>query len=223
MGRNNAPGKAVFPHGPMNCSKARFLVYAYLDRDLPRNDAEALQRHLASCEPCAARGQSARGLGKVLRTRLDYARAPIDLRERIHSRLTAPVRPSYAPLGIAASILLLILPLVADQRGPRTAAISLASVGVAGPARIVPVSRQMTGTFVCLQCEAGHSDAVCPVDGDKSEESGHELGFCADNGERWRVMTADRAFTESSVGQTVTVEGVAFPESGFLRASRVGY
>ena len=51
----------------------------------------------------------------------------------------------------------------------------------------------------------------------------HELGFCADNGERWRLMTADREFASASVGQTVTVEGVAFPESGFLRASRVGY
>ena len=70
----------------MNCSKARFLLYAYLDRDLPRQDAEALQRHLASCGPCAARGQSARGLGKLLRTRLDYARAPIDLRETAELR-----------------------------------------------------------------------------------------------------------------------------------------
>jgi anti-sigma factor (TIGR02949 family) len=203
----------------MNCSKARFLLYAYLDRDIPRQDAEALQRHLASCGPCAARGQSARRLGKLLRTRLDYARAPIDLRERLNSRLASPVRPSYAPLGIAASILLLILPLVSDHRGPRSAAMSLATVAIAAPpARVVPVSRQMTGTFVCLQCEARHSTAVCPL-----EEPRHELGFCADNGERWRVMTTDREFASSSVGQTVTVEGVAFPESGYLRASRVGY
>ena len=117
----------------MNCSKARFLVYAYLDRDLPRQDAEALQRHLSSCGPCAARGQSARGLSKLLRTRLDYARAPIDLRERLSSRLTARVKPTYAPLGIAASILLLILPLVSDQRGPRGTAISLATVTIAAP------------------------------------------------------------------------------------------
>jgi mycothiol system anti-sigma-R factor len=204
----------------MNCSQARFLVYAYLDRDLPRQDAEALQRHLASCGPCAARGQSARGLGKLLRTRLDYARAPIDLRERLCSRLTARVKPTYAPLGIAASILLLILPLVSDQRGPRGAAISLATVTIAAPGtRVVPVSRKMTGTFVCLQCEAGHADAACPL----KEVPVHELGFCADNGERWRLMTTDREFANASVGQTVTVEGVAFPESGFLRASRVGY
>lgn len=203
----------------MNCSKARFLVYAYLDRELPRTDAEALQRHLAVCSSCAVRGRSARGVNKVLRTRLDYARAPIGLRERLHAGLVTPqIRPRYAPLGIAASILLLILPLVADQRGPGAAAISIAgTVAVAGQS-VVPVSRQMTGTFVCLQCEGRHPQASCPL-----EESVHELGFCADNGERWRVMSADPAFTTASVGQTVTVEGVAFPESGFLRASRVGY
>jgi anti-sigma factor (TIGR02949 family) len=203
----------------MNCSKARFLVYAYLDRDLPRRDAEALERHLASCPPCAARGQSARGLGKLLRTRLDYARAPINLRERLNSRLAPRVKPN-APLGIAASILLLILPLVSDHSGPRGAAMSLATVAIGAPgSRFVPVSRKMTGTFVCLQCEAGHADAACPFE----EKPVHELGFCADNGERWRLMTTDREFASASVGQTVTVEGVAFPESGFLRASRVGY
>lgn len=207
----------------MNCSKARFLVYAYLDRELPRSDSEALQRHLAHCAPCDARSRSARNLGRILRTRLDYARAPIGLRERLHSGLLTPqVRPRYAPLGVAASILLLILPLVADQRNPRAAAASLAgAVAVTAPAGPVrPVARKMTGTFVCLQCEAAHQpNAVCPA----QEPAVHELGFCADNGETWRVMSADAAFAESSVGQTVTVEGVAFPESGFLRASRVGY
>ena len=160
------------------------------------------------------------GIGKLLRTRLDYARAPIGLRERLNAGVTARLRPSYAPLGIAASILLLILPLVADQTGARSAALSLAgSVAIAAPSsRVVPVSRQMTGTFVCLQCEARHAGTPA-----RSTEPVHELGFCADNGERWRMMTTDREFATASVGQTVTVEGVAFPESGFLRASRVGY
>jgi hypothetical protein len=166
---------------------------------------------------------SARNLTRLLRTRLEYARAPIRLRERLDSGVyTRPLRVRYAPIGIAAAILLMILPLVADQRGPRQAALSLAgSVAVAGAApRVVPVSRQMTGTFVCLQCEASHAAAqACPLD----EPTVHELGFCADNGETFRVMTTDPAFKSASVGQTVTVEGVAFPESGFLRASRVGY
>lgn len=206
--------------GPMNCAIARFLLYAYMDRELPRTDAEALEKHLALCGSCAVRARSARGLLKLLRSRLQYARAPIGLCERLHAGLLTPhIRPRYAPLGLAASILLLILPLVADQPGPRTAAMSLAgSVAVATPRRIVPVSKQMTGTFVCLQCEGSHDARVCPLD-----EKIHELGFCADNGETWRMMTADPAFTTAALGQTVTVEGMAFPESGFLRASRVGY
>jgi anti-sigma factor (TIGR02949 family) len=204
----------------MDCTKARFLVYAYLDRELPRTDAEALNRHLMLCSSCAARSRSARGLLKILRSRLDYARAPIGLRERLHAGLLTPqIRPRYAPLGLAASILLLILPLVADQPGPRSAAMALVGpVAVTAPAGVVPVSRRMTGTFVCLQCEGRHAKGTCPL-----EEAVHELGFCADNGETWRVMTSDAASATASVGQIVTVEGMAFPESGFLRASRVGY
>jgi anti-sigma factor (TIGR02949 family) len=206
----------------MNCPKARFLLYAHLDREMSRADSDALQRHLAQCGSCAARAHSARNLTRLLRTRLEYARAPIRLRERLDSGVySRPLRIRYAPIGIAASILLMILPLVADQSGPRHAALSLAgSVAVAGAApAVVPVKRQMTGTFVCLQCEASHAAAhACPVD-----DNVHELGFCADNGETFRVMTTDEEFKSASVGQTVTVEGVAFPESGFLRASRVGY
>ena len=204
----------------MDCTRARFLVYAYLDRELPRGEGESLQRHLVGCPSCAARGRSARNLVKLLQSRLDRAPAPIGLREKLNSGAYAlPPRPRYAPLGLAASILLLLLPLVADQPSPRSAAMSLAGpVAVAVPP-VLPV-RQMTGTFVCLQCEARHGGGVCPID---ERERVHELGFCADNGETWRMMTTDSALAQSSVGQAVTVEGVAFPESGFLRASRVGY
>jgi anti-sigma factor RsiW len=204
----------------MDCTRARFLVYAYLDRELPRVEGEALQRHLATCASCAARGRSARSLVKLLRSRLDRAPAPIGLREKLNSGSYAvvPARPRYLPLGLAASILLLLLPLVADQSSPRSAAISLATpVAVVGAA-VRPESRQMTGTFVCLQCEARHGRGACPLD-----ERVHELGFCADDGSTWRLMTSDSELAAASVGQTVTVEGVAFPQSGFLRASRVGY
>jgi hypothetical protein len=76
----------------------------------------------------------------------------------------------------------------------------------------------LTGTLVCLQCENRHEAGLCPL-----PESQHEAGFCADNGEVWRLMARDPSAFPSNVGQTVTVEGVAFPQSGFLRASRVGY
>ena len=52
-----------------------------------------------------------------------------------------------------------------------------------------------------------------------------QTGFCAENGELWRVMSLDRNAdsVQASLGRTATVEGVAFPESGFMRVSRVGY
>ncbi|HTR04243.1 MAG TPA: hypothetical protein VMN82_13705 [Thermoanaerobaculia bacterium] len=204
----------------MNCARARFLLYTTVDPDLAGPDEAALDRHVAFCAPCAARARSARALSGLLRSRLRYDRAPRRLLRRLADGRYEP-RFRYAPIGIAASILLMILPLVADQAVPGGAILSMgAPVAVAGaPAGVVPVSRKMTGTFVCLQCEGNHEKDSCPL----REPVVHELGFCADNGETFRVMTTDSAFAEESVGEAVTVEGVAFPESGFLRASRVGY
>ncbi|HTY40386.1 MAG TPA: hypothetical protein VMH79_00800 [Thermoanaerobaculia bacterium] len=206
----------------MNCARARFLLYTTVDPDLAGPDEAALDRHVAFCAPCAARARSARALSGLLRTRLRYDRAPGKLLQRLaDGRYEPRLRIRYAPIGIAASILLMILPLVADQAVPRGAILSMAApVAVAGaPRGVLPVSRRMTGTFVCLQCEGNHDKDSCPL----REPVVHELGFCADNGETFRVMTTNTAFAEESVGQAVTVEGVAFPESGFLRASRVGY
>jgi len=204
----------------MNCTRARFLLYTSLDRELPGADGGALDRHLAFCSPCAARARSARSLSGLLRSRLQYDRAPMRLRQRLHDGRYEPrLRPRYAPLGLAASILLLILPLAADHGIPPGAIFTMAApVAVAAPRGVIPVARQMSGTFVCLQCEGRHEKETCPL-----TEPVHELGFCADNGETFRVMTTDSTFASASVGQAVTVEGVEFPESGFLRASRVGY
>ncbi len=204
----------------MNCARARFLLYAHLDRELPGAEEAALDRHVAFCAPCATRARSARSLSGILHSRLRHDHAPEALLERLRSgRLEPRMRMRYAPLGIAASILLLILPLVADQAGPRGGVFSMvAPVAVTAPRGVIPVSRQMSGTFVCLQCDGRHEKELCPL-----TEPAHELGFCADNGETFRVMTTDAAFASASVGQAVTVEGVAFPESGFLRANRVGY
>jgi hypothetical protein len=204
----------------MNCTRARFLLYTILEREAPGSDGGALDRHLAFCGPCAARARSARSLSGLLRSRLQYDRAPMRLRQRLYDGHFEPrLRPRYAPLGLAASILLLILPLAADQGVPRGAIFSMAApVAVAAPRRVVPVSRQMTGTFVCLQCDGRHEKEACPL-----TEPVHELGFCADDGETFRVMTTDSTFASASVGQAVSLEGVTFPESGFLRASRVGY
>jgi hypothetical protein len=76
----------------------------------------------------------------------------------------------------------------------------------------------LTGTFVCIQCEGRQESGLCPI-----AEPAHVPGFCADNGEIWRLMTRDPLFGETPIGRTATLEGTAFPQSGFLRANRVGY
>ncbi len=202
----------------MNCASTRFLLYAYLDRDLSPCEAQALARHLAECGPCEARARSARGLVKLLRSRLGRAPVPARLRIRLEQRGHPVVRPRYPVFATAAAILLLILPLVADVPGRRPAPTSPVSLATLVPPPLRLVARRLSGTLVCLHCETRLEAGLCPL-----PQAEHEPGLCADNGEVWRLMSRDNSFTQASAGQTVTIEGIAFPQSGFLRASRVGY
>jgi Putative zinc-finger len=206
----------------MNCARARFLIYAYLDRELSPLEAENLSRHVGECGSCAARAASARGLARLLHSRLDRTPAPPRLRARLHGVPFEPVlRPRYPVIATAAALLVMLLPLVSDT-APRSA--SMATAGLVAPATMAPgprlVSRRLTGTFVCLECEARSEVGLCPL-----SHAEHQTGFCAENGELWRLMSLDRGAdsVQASLGRTVTVEGVAFPESGFMRVSRVGY
>jgi len=212
----------------MNCAQARFLLYAYTDREISPAEAEALSRHLSDCPPCEARSRSARGLVRVLKSRVERSPAPVRLRERLHGGEVYPARFRYPLAATAAVVLFLLVPLVADVAGPREAShvalAGMAGVGVlSGGSAAVPVSdvlptRHMSGTLVCLDCEARSEAGLCPL-----PHAHHEPAFCADNGEVWRLMSRDPSFTQKAAGQSLTVEGVTFPRSGFLRASRVGY
>lgn len=206
----------------MNCRKARFLLYAHLDRELSRTDADELSRHLSTCSPCAARAESARGLAKVLRSRMDRSPAPARLRSRLQNVafLPEPTRPRSSSYLFAAALALLVVPLVTDDRVPaaRAAAPEQLTVSAAGVAPLALVSKRLTGTFVCVKCETRQEAGLCPIPDHK-----HVPGFCADNGEIWRLMTRESGFGEATLGRTATLEGTAFPESGFLRANRVGY
>jgi len=210
----------------MNCSQARFLLYAHLDREISSCETEALSRHLSQCGSCAARARSARGLANLLRSRLDRTPAPPGLIVRLRRGDPPQVRPRFPVSAVAAVLLVIILPVVADGPGARPAvapAVALTSAVPASPhlassARADSQRVLLTGTLVCLRCETRHEAGLCPL-----PESHHEPGFCADNGEVWRLMSRDPSIAQASVGQTVTVEGVGFPHSGFLRASRVGY
>lgn len=212
----------------MNCPRARFLLYAHLDRELSSQETESLARHLSACPPCAARAESARGLVRLLRSRLDRSPAPVALRERLHRGMLPPAsRPRYPAFAAAAGLLLLILPLSSGVRfqGSNPATLTVASMLPGGslvaavaakPAAFV--SKRVSGTFVCILCETRSEAGLCTP-----PEPRHEAAFCAENGEVWRLMSAGPDFTEAAAGRTATVEGIAFPQSGFLRANRVGY
>jgi anti-sigma factor (TIGR02949 family) len=207
----------------MKCRQARFLLYAHLDRELSRSDGDELSRHLATCAPCAARAESARGLARVLHSHLDRASAPERLRSRLQNVAFLPesTRPRPTSYVFAAALALLVFPLLSDGRRP-----SNPSVARAGPAGVATASafplplvpKRMTGTFVCVKCETRLEAGLCPL-----PDHIHVAGFCADNGEIWRLMTRDPGFSDTALGRTATLEGTAFPESGFLRVNRVGY
>ena len=197
----------------MNCTEARFLLYAYLDREMSRAEESALENHLAACPRCALRARSARGLARLLHSDTFRASAPERLRLRVYNDTHSASLSRAGLLGMAVAVVLLIVPLVADgvpERRPE--AFHAASVSS------LPVSRNMTGTLVCLHCEALREGGV-----ETAPERAHEPAFCTQEGEVWRLLDSPSGFTQASIGQTMTVEGVAFPQSGFLRASRAGY
>lgn len=211
----------------MNCAQVRFFLYAYLDRDISSFEADSVSRHLVECAPCRERGRCARGLAQVLRSRIERSPAPTRLRLRLRQGDVPRFR--YPLLATAAVLLVLLVPLVADDvPGPASNGLKLAAgasltrssgslPGLLHPSPTL-VSRRMSGTLVCLDCDARTEAGLCPL-----PHARHEAAFCADNGEVWRLMSRDPGFSQGSAGQTLTVEGVGFPRSGFLRASRVGY
>jgi len=196
----------------MNCTEARFLLYAYLDREMPSAEEASLERHLAACGACERRGRSARGLATLLHSRVRRAPAPDRLRLRIYNGAhpSAPSRAAVA--GLTAAILLLIVPLVADGVPDRRP--------VAAPSVAEVISKHLTGTLVCLDCENRREVGLCEA---HAGDAAHDPAFCADDGEVWRLVPTSTGFSRAAMGQTLTVDGVAFPESGFLRASRAGY
>lgn len=209
----------------MNCPKARFLLYAHFDRELTRADADELSRHLSACPPCTARAESARGLAKVLRSHPDRAYAPAGLRSRLRRvpYLPEPMRPRASSYYVfAATLALLVVPLATDDHAStgRSVARAAQASGVAASAApaLALVSKRVTGTFVCVQCEARQEAGYCPI-----TERAHVPGFCAENGEIWRLMTREPGFGDEALGRSATLEGTAFPQSGFLLANRVGY
>jgi anti-sigma factor (TIGR02949 family) len=78
----------------MDCKTALALIDVYLDDELDRADARALETHLDSCTECAAALASADGLRRALRDPALRHEAPQELRERI--RVAAGAHPEAA-------------------------------------------------------------------------------------------------------------------------------
>jgi hypothetical protein len=206
----------------MNCVEARFLIYAFFDREMASSEETALDSHLAVCESCALRARSASELARVLRCGLQRAQAPDRLRLRVYNGTHSASPSGGAVFGLAAAVVLLIAPLVADgfpaRRGGSAADLQRLQPAPAPALQAALVSRKMTGTIVCLHCESLRERGLKGSPG-----LAHEPAFCTQEGEVWRLLDSPAGFSQASMGQTMTVEGVAFPQSGFLRASRAGY
>src|SRR5262252_6374938 len=110
----------MFAPPAMDCAQARFLLYAYQDRDLSLRESDALARHLSRCAPCQERSRSARGVVRLLRSRLDRAAAPQRLRIRLHNGEVTQVKPRYTPMFAAAAVILALVPTVASVPSVRT-------------------------------------------------------------------------------------------------------
>lgn len=207
----------------MNCVEARFLIYAYFDREMAPSEEAALDSHLSACESCGLRARSAQELARVLRSQHHRAHAPDRLRLRVYNGTHAPSPSSAAVWGLAAAVVLLIVPLVADGFPARRFGSGPEQRLGSGPAlQAALVSRKMTGTIVCLHCESLRERGL-PSAHESAKGPAHDPAFCTQEGEVWRLLDTPAGFSQASMGQTMTVEGVAFPQSGFLRASRAGY
>ena len=73
----------------MDCKTALALIDVYLDGELDRSDARALEAHLDTCPDCAAALARADGLRRALRDPGLRHAAPLELRERIRAAADA--------------------------------------------------------------------------------------------------------------------------------------
>ena len=82
----------------MNCATARDLLSAYVDGELPPEQASELAEHLTLCGACAAEAEAMLRTVRTLREGLVRDRAPDVLRARVR----AAIRGEQAPGAVAA-------------------------------------------------------------------------------------------------------------------------
>jgi anti-sigma factor (TIGR02949 family) len=81
----------------ISCEDAQRRFFAYLDRALADEDAEALEAHFEACLECCDRLEFSRRLDSFVRSRLGEASLPPGLEERVHRALAVVAPPSEEP------------------------------------------------------------------------------------------------------------------------------
>lgn len=148
----------------MDCTETRRRLHAYLDEELDRPEAAAVEQHLASCAQCedAFAVQSTLRMG--LRRHADYHPAPGELAERIRARVGGSERrprwqwPSlgqWLPIGAAAAAAAVI---------SWTAALQYASVpsGRIGTEQVVSAHARSIVTSQLIQVASSDQHTVKP-------------------------------------------------------------
>lgn len=80
----------------MNCAQTRELLNAYIDGELPPDQAMALSEHLTTCTECAGIYEELLTTVRTLREGLVKYRAPDLLRARVRSALREDAQPATA-------------------------------------------------------------------------------------------------------------------------------
>jgi anti-sigma factor RsiW len=120
----------------MNCRRFQLRIYEYLDGNLSPGAKAAAERHLAECAVCrqalSAERQVAQSMSGTFRRATDPLQLPQEVRRRVLAAL-ADQRCASAedqdavffwrrlawPLGLAASVLLLLAGIFIFPQGPR--------------------------------------------------------------------------------------------------------
>lgn len=104
----------------MTCTEIFHELEAFVDGELPTEEARRIEQHLDACASCRARVEDLRALTGLARRELGNEKAPADLWQRIDAQLPATaedadvIRPTrwwrdkVRPLALAASVALLL-------------------------------------------------------------------------------------------------------------------